>query len=446
MRDLLIVLFVLALPGGAARAQGKLTGGLLTWERVGDFPVKPTALAFDGAGALYAVHIVDVYHLDLSGGFPGVWEFRSEEADDDALLGLGPDTLIATGGHTERSTDGGWTWVEVHEDGSDSSFGLHEAAPDTPFAGNLFVGSFPPAASEDRGATWEERGQIPGFGESADVFVTLSSGRLVAGAHWGAAYSDDAGWTWQTSSLWEFGRFLCDIITRVESPDGGERVLVRGVDALLPHARVWYSDDGGETWLPEEGVPLPDADNGVGRGHAAGLWALGGARALAVLGRGVVYATEDGGETWSEVGQLPDVDENTYAHTSVLGLDGRLYVGLVRIGSQPGNSWVYRTEQRVAPPVAAEPGLEPQEGLGLEVRPNPSSGEVVVEVTLAAPSAVRLTVHDALGREVAVVHNGQLPAGARTFAFDGAALPSGVYVVQMEAKGASVSRRFTLVR
>src|SRR5690606_34665109 len=205
MRDLLIVLFVLALPGGAARAQGKLTGGLLTWERVGDFPVKPTALAFDGAGALYAVHIVDVYHLDLSGGFPGVWEFRSEEADDDALLGLGPDTLIATGGHTERSTDGGWTWVEVHEDGSDSSFGLHEAAPDTPFAGNLFVGSFPPAASEDRGATWEERGQIPGFGESADVFVTLSSGRLVAGAHWGAAYSDDAGWTWQTSSLWEFG-------------------------------------------------------------------------------------------------------------------------------------------------------------------------------------------------------------------------------------------------
>lgn len=346
---LTLTLLALALPSQAARAQGAAPGDTPTWERVGDFPPDANALASDGAGRLYAITFDGAYRLDLTGGFPGVWEERNCCVFGDAMIGLGPDTLVTTlDGRTRRSTDGGVTWVNVRDAGSGDAFGLHEAPAGTPLAGTLFVGGLF-AASEDRGATWETRGQIPDLGGLATAFATLASGRLAAAAAWGAAYSDDGGWTWEMSNLWGFNRFLTKAVAVTEAPGGTERVVVVGVDATAPHVRAWYSDDGGQTWLPEGGYPLPEPADGVGGGRTSGVWAAGGSRVVAVLGRGSVYGSEDGGETWQEVGQLPDIAENIYAHTSAVGRDGRLYVALNRIGTE--EAWVWRTEQRVAPPV-----------------------------------------------------------------------------------------------
>ena len=437
-----------ALPLQVARAQGGLDGGLLTWERVGDFAPNAYALAADGDGRLYAMTGDAAYRLDLSGGLPGTWEERNCCVFGDAMVGLGPDTLVSTvDGRTQRSTDGAATWVTVYDDGTSATFGLHEAPEGTPLAGTLFVGGFPFAASEDQGATWEERSSLPDSGLPY-AFATLSSGafagRLLSGGRWGAAYSDDGGHTWATSSLWASGRYVGDAAAVTASPGGAERALVVGVDALSPHVRAWYSDDGGVTWAPEGGYPLPEVYDGVGGGHTAGAWGLGGARAVVVHGRGSVYATEDGGETWAVVGEVPGVDEATYVYTSAVAPDGRLYVGLLRIGSGEGG-WVWRTAERVST-VAAERGPGVLEGLGLVVRPNPSSGWGVVEVTLARPGETRLALYDALGRQIALLHEGVLAAGRTNFGLDGATLPAGVYVVRLMAGGSVLARMVTLVR
>jgi hypothetical protein len=48
---------------------------------------------------------------------------------------------------------------------------------------------------------------------------------------------------------------------------------------------------------------------------------------------------------------------------------------------------------------------------------------------------VGLAVFDLLGREVAVLHRGALPAGRHTFAWDATGVPSGVYFVRLETLG-----------
>jgi len=96
----------------------------------------------------------------------------------------------------------------------------------------------------------------------------------------------------------------------------------------------------------------------------------------------------------------------------------------------------------------AEPGPD-EADVVLAVSPNPVAGAGAVTVTLARPAAdVRIGVLDVLGREVAVLGQGPLPAGATRFTLAAGALPGGVYVVRVDRPGGHpmVTTRFSIVR
>jgi hypothetical protein len=67
-----------------------------------------------------------------------------------------------------------------------------------------------------------------------------------------------------------------------------------------------------------------------------------------------------------------------------------------------------------------------------------------VEAQNLAP--LRLTVHDLMGREVAVLVDGVMPAGEHRVRFDGSGLASGVYIYTLSTGGRSVSRKMTLMK
>lgn len=96
---------------------------------------------------------------------------------------------------------------------------------------------------------------------------------------------------------------------------------------------------------------------------------------------------------------------------------------------------------------STENGKQTTENFRLEQNyPNPFNPSTVIGFQLAVAGEARLTVYDILGRQVAVLVNGTMSAGAHSVNFDASNLTSGVYMYKLEAGGMSQVRRMTLVK
>ena len=84
-------------------------------------------------------------------------------------------------------------------------------------------------------------------------------------------------------------------------------------------------------------------------------------------------------------------------------------------------------------------------GLAVRVAPNPVSGDARVALTAEAGPA-RVELFDALGRRVAVLHDGVAPAGRLPHVLDASGLPTGAYVVRVRGEAGAVSRTVTVAR
>jgi uncharacterized protein (DUF1501 family) len=86
-------------------------------------------------------------------------------------------------------------------------------------------------------------------------------------------------------------------------------------------------------------------------------------------------------------------------------------------------------------------------GFSLEQNyPNPFNPTTVFSCQLPVASMVRLVVYDILGREVAVLIDGEMPAGRHSVTFDARDLASGVYLYRLEAGTFIETKRMTLLR
>ena len=98
-------------------------------------------------------------------------------------------------------------------------------------------------------------------------------------------------------------------------------------------------------------------------------------------------------------------------------------------------------------PVANAPETPRPPELSVSVFPNPARERATVRVTLPAAGHARIDVLDVLGRVVAVLHEGSLAAGARSFSLSTERLPAGVYVVRADlGKAGAASRTMTVLR
>ncbi len=97
--------------------------------------------------------------------------------------------------------------------------------------------------------------------------------------------------------------------------------------------------------------------------------------------------------------------------------------------------------------VASAPPPAPPGGLRLEaLAPDPARTRATVRFTLAAPAAVRLSVYDLQGREVARLAEGRHGAGAHSVPLDASRLSPGVYLMRLESGTDAVTRRFVRLR
>ncbi len=84
---------------------------------------------------------------------------------------------------------------------------------------------------------------------------------------------------------------------------------------------------------------------------------------------------------------------------------------------------------------AADFFAQPRETALGKAYPNPFNAQVVIPLSVANDSDVRLTVHNTLGQEVAVLQDGTLIGGTHEFSFQAQNLSTGLYFVQATVDG-----------
>ncbi|MGB3544126.1 choice-of-anchor B family protein [Rubrivirga sp.] len=94
--------------------------------------------------------------------------------------------------------------------------------------------------------------------------------------------------------------------------------------------------------------------------------------------------------------------------------------------------------------VSSQPEAMPASDL--RAWPNPASTVLSVSFVLEDASAARLSVVDALGREVAILEDGTLGAGGHRSTVDLEGLPSGLYLVRLIENGGATSVPVTVAR
>ncbi len=249
---------------------------------------------------------------------------------------------------------------------------------------------------------------------------------------------------------------LSTSLAAASGPDG-RSVVVLGL-SYQRRALVYEHDPTADTWMLAATLVGP-ATSFYGR--SVGLTHTGEGYTLAVgasfdgqfgpnAGAGYVYHRADGpaGTPWSPVailGPPEPFDFGYLGNAAAVGPDGQIFLGSPS-SRQDGEGRMFVYDVANLLPVAADASPETSGGLSLSLAPNPSSGPVAVGYALRAPGAVRLSVVDALGREVAVVAEGERAAGAHAARIDARRLPAGVYAVRLVAGDRRETVRLVVAR
>lgn len=78
--------------------------------------------------------------------------------------------------------------------------------------------------------------------------------------------------------------------------------------------------------------------------------------------------------------------------------------------------------------------------------PNPFNPSTTIAFELPDMANIKLAVYNILGQEVAVLAKGIFPAGHYESTFEGADLPSGMYVYRLQSKGVTLSKKMVLMK
>jgi photosystem II stability/assembly factor-like uncharacterized protein len=388
-------------------------------------------MVLSGNGAILAATDAGIFRTSDAGAS---WD-RTQIGDFTELARHGI-SIFARAGNTApaaliRSTDHGVNW-EHKAAGITEPLDMMNTLAASDFA--IFTGFGEPVwepgfwenggifRSTDNGESWQSA--VNGLPTSDSIPVPVmalaaSGTQVVAVTGAGVYYSNDIGNSWHASSLMDYESFLSMKIVGM----GEEFVLSIGAD-------LYYSDNGGATWqqqtLPiEEGQAYLISDISLIKGIPVVVTAGPGSQ----NDRTIQHVFRFNGEEWKDIsGRFPEAP--TYGSFVALGQT-------VFAGTFGASVW-----QAPAPWVVGEvAGVEQDENSATMVasRPNPFTTGTIIHLTMQNGGTARLVVTDAMGREVAILHDGYLAPGAHDFSFNGETLPAGTYFYRMVSETGNVT-------
>ena len=268
--------------------------------------------------------------------------------------------------------------------------------------------------STDDGATWRKSDILPTT-EYPTAFLDIPGGAVLAGIsgekYWNCVRILDPG-----APAWR------DLGVGLDSVDVTALCLLDStIIAGTNDAGVFEYAASQDRWLP--------LNEGLGVGFVSDLLAGYDSDVYASVWERGVFRRRRGGQ-WTPVNEgLPNLRVAALEKTN----DGvpRLYAGT------QGNS-VYSA---LIPGTTSTQALPAPEGIGIHLpSPHPASGTTSVQFTVPNAGYSRLEVWNALGRRVAVLHEGDNPAGSREIHWNAAAFSSGLYLLRLVHGSTAVTR------
>lgn len=232
----------------------------------------------------------------------------------------------------------------------------------------------------------------------------------------------------------------------------------------------FVSPIGWETWGPTELGANPDFqmhDDGTNGDLAAGdgVFTMSITKPAGAAKRGVVKFSVDGYDNEAPAGadRVVEVDESnprvSLIFGAVLQADGRIgddntiagysydaYI-LVDNSTTPPSATVVRSGGEAdGQATDVEDGTLPESMVLSQNYPNPFNPVTTIEYELANSGRVTLQVFDLLGRNVATLVDGVLPAARHSVQFDARNLASGTYIYRLVANDKIVTKTMVLLK
>jgi hypothetical protein len=157
----------------------------------------------------------------------------------------------------------------------------------------------------------------------------------------------------------------------------------------------------------------------------------------------VISDIEQRSTTWTSIGFVPGSGTSTSPKEYSFGdspLEAGRYAYRLRQVNRDG-SYECSGELEI------EVGQVPVDVSVIRAYPNPFNPQTTVEFRSAVSGAGAVKVYDLLGREVALLYQGEIVAGTKVErTLDGTALPSGMYIIRFETLGRAASTRVVLLK
>lgn len=314
----------------------------------------------------------------------------------------------------------------------------------------------------DFGANWSYIDNIDPENEYVDTYLidihydAVSQILYVLSPVFDIYFSKDKGASWQAMNV-PFESNIDPPITGITVTASGDLYAIIRNDILAGEHGVFRTSDLGQTWekIDQESIPYPSWGNNYFFTDSTGRFWLTEARSL--------YVSSDEGVTWQLAAEAPneifaveetpdgsmwighgtgllrstDNDQSWQSELTqldnpcVLSLAWNPFTGELLAGLHQGGLYIGAIEgvERVA--IEEDPDLKPRK-INLSSYPNPLREAATFSFTLPEPADVRLTLYDALGREVMGLLNQQLGSGQHQVDVDLGQLSPGLYFYRLE--------------
>jgi photosystem II stability/assembly factor-like uncharacterized protein len=402
------------------------------------------------ANVIWATGMLGVVLRTVNGGT--TWQLKAapdpaydnyviEALDSTTAWVFGTDDNTSVGAKIWKTTNGGSTWVEQYANANSFGDGLRFFDANNGIA----VGDAEPASksrmvvitTSNGGTTWTPvpRASVPAVDSAADELSATNQLDLTGDIAWFATYgntdaihprvfkSTDKGLTWTASQP----------IPIDNSYGFSMRDATHGIMSNINSGSIARTTNA---WASADSILIFNGDYGL----RAIDW-IPGTDAVVVVGgptgSGISGVSTDGGVTWTQ--KTVPTGVGRLRHTQFLDVSTGWAVGNSgAILKWTGGSVLNGIDE---PTTAVPTAFALNQNY-----PNPFNPTTIVSYQLPVASSVRLTVYDMLGREIAVLVDGEMEPGTHQVTFDGSALSSGVYFYTMKAGAFSSTKSLMLMK